>query len=39
MQAFGARFITCSKVPQLIVALLSMRIRSGETFRSYANRY
>ena len=31
MQAFGARFITCSKVPQLIGALLSMRMRSGET--------
>ena len=31
MQAFGPQFITCSKVPQLIVALLFVRIRSGET--------
>ena len=29
MQMFRARFITCSKVPQLFNALLSMRIRSG----------
>jgi len=39
MQAFGLRFITCSRVPQLIVSLLFVRIRSGETLRSYANRY
>ena len=39
MQAFRARFITCSKVPQLINALLSIRMRSGETFQLYANRY
>ena len=39
MQAFGARFITCSKVPQPIGALLSMRMRSGETLQSYTNRY
>ena len=31
MQAFGAQFITCSKVPQPVDALLSMTIRSGET--------
>lgn len=39
MQAFGAQFIMCSKVPQPIAALLSMRIRSSETLRSYNNRY
>ena len=39
IQQSGARFITCSKVPQLIDALLSMRIGSGETLRSYTNRY
>ena len=39
MQAFGARFITRSKVPQLIDTLLSIRMRSGETLSSYANRY
>ena len=31
MQAFGAQFIMCSKVPQSISALLSMRMKSGET--------
>lgn len=39
MQAFGARFIICSKVPQPIGALLSMRMRSDETLLSYTNRY
>lgn len=39
IQEFSARFITCSKVPQPIDALLSMRMRSGETLRSYTNRY
>lgn len=39
IQEFDARFITCSKVPQPIDALLSMRMRSGETLRSYTNRY
>ena len=39
MQAFEVRFIMCSKVPQPIDALLSMRMRSGETLRSYANKY
>lgn len=39
MQMFRARFITCSKVPQLFNALLSMRVRSGETLQSYVNRY
>ena len=39
MQECGAQFITCNKVPQPIDALLSMRMRSGETIRSYENRY
>ena len=39
IQEFSARFITCSKVPQPIDALLSMRMRSRETLRSYTNRY
>lgn len=39
IQAFRARFITCSKVPQLIGSLLSMRMRSGKTLRSYTNEY
>ena len=39
IHVFKARFITCSRVPQLIDALLSMRMGSGETLRLYANRY
>lgn len=39
IQEFGTRFITCSKVPQPIDTFLSMRMRSGGTLRSYANRY
>lgn len=31
IQAFGARFVTCNRVPQPIDALLSMKIGSGET--------
>lgn len=36
---FGARFITNSQVPQLIDTLLSMKMGSGVTLRSYANGY
>lgn len=39
IQVFRVWFITCSKVPQPIDVLLSIRIGSGETFQSYANRY
>ena len=39
IQVFGAQFITCNKVLQLIDALLSMRMGNGETLWSYANRY
>ena len=39
IEAFGAKFITCSKVPQPIGSLLSLRMRSGETLRSYTNKY
>ena len=38
-QAFGARFITCSRVPRLLVSLLSMSIREGETLKAYSDRY
>ena len=31
--------MTCSRVPQLVDALLSMKMRAGETLRSYASRY
>ena len=36
---FGARFITCSLVPQPVHALLSIKIGVGETLRSYTSRY
>ena len=36
---FGVRFVTCSRVPQLVDALLSMKMRVGETLRSYDSRY
>ena len=39
IQEFGARFITCSQVPQPVDALLSMKIRIGETLHNYASCY
>ncbi|XP_023877205.1 uncharacterized protein LOC136070219 [Quercus suber] len=39
IQEFGIRFVTCSRVPQPVDALLSMKIRVGETLRSYVARY
>ena len=38
-QAFGARFITCSKVPRPLGSLLSMSMREGETLKTYSDRY
>ena len=31
--------MTCNRVPQPVDALLSMKIRAGETLCSYTNRY
>ena len=39
IQEFGSRFVTCSQVQQPVDALLSMKMRVGETLRSYASRY
>ena len=39
IQEFSVRFVTCSRVSQLVDALLSMKLRVGETLRSYASRY
>ena len=39
IQEFGVWFITCNRVSQLVDALLSMKMRVGETLRSYASRY
>ncbi|XP_075645384.1 uncharacterized protein LOC142616408 [Castanea sativa] len=38
-RAFGARFITCSRVPKPSDALLSMAMREGETLKAYSDRY
>ena len=38
-RAFGARFITCNRVPKLVDSLLSMAIREGETLKTYSDRY
>ncbi|XP_050259096.1 uncharacterized protein LOC126704104 [Quercus robur] len=39
IQEFGVRFMTYSRVPQLMNALLSMKMGVGETLCSYTNRY
>ena len=38
-QSFGARFITCSRVPLPLGSLLSMSMCEGETLKAYSNRY
>ncbi|XP_030947577.1 uncharacterized protein LOC115971702 [Quercus lobata] len=38
-QAFGARFITCSRVSRPLGSLLSMSMREGETLKAYLDRY
>ena len=38
-QSFGARFITCSRVPLPLRSLLSMSMREGETLKAYLDRY
>ena len=38
-QSFGARFITCSRVPLPLGSLLSMSMRDGETLKVYPDRY
>ncbi|XP_030942109.1 uncharacterized protein LOC115967189 [Quercus lobata] len=39
IQEFGVRFVTCSRVPQPVDTLLSMKMRVGETLRSYTSQY
>ena len=39
IRAFGAQFMTCSRVPRLLDSLLSMTMREGETLKTYSNRY
>ena len=38
-QSFCSRFITCSRVPQLLDSLLSMSIRKGKSVKAYSERY
>ena len=38
-QSFGAKFITCSRVPLPLGSLLSMSMREGETLKAYSDRY
>ena len=38
-RAFGARFVTCSRVPCHLDFLLSMVMREGETLKMYLDRY
>ena len=38
-QAFGSRFVTCSKVPRPLDSLLSLFMREGETLKTYLDRY
>ena len=38
-QSFGARFITCSRIPLPLGSLPSMSMRDGETLKVYSDRY
>ena len=38
-QAFGSRFVTNSRAPQLLSALLSLSIHDRETLKTYSSRY
>ena len=39
IQEFSVWFMTCSRVPQPVDALLSMKMGAGKTLRSYVNQY
>ena len=39
IQEFGVRFMACSRVPQPMDALLSIKMGAGESLRRYANWY
>ena len=38
-QAFGSRFVTCSRVPRPLDLLLSLSMREGETLKAYSDRF
>ena len=37
--AFGARFITCRRIPRPLRSLFSMSMREGEILKAYSDRY
>ena len=39
IQEFGAQFVMCSRVSQLVAALLSIKMGVDETLRNYASRW
>ena len=39
IQEFEIRFMTCSRIPQPVDVLLSMKMGAKETFRNYTSRY
>ena len=38
-RAFGARFVTCSRIPRPLDSLLSMTIREREALKTYSDKY
>ena len=38
-RAFGAKFMTCSRVPKPLDSLLSMAMRERKTLKTYSDRY
>ena len=38
-RAFGASFVTCTRVPKPLDSLLSMIMQEGETLKTYSDRY
>ena len=38
-RAFGARFVTCSRVPNPLDSLLLMSVIKGETLKNYSDKY
>ena len=39
IQAFGSRFLMCTKVPRPLDSLLSLSMRERETLKTYSDRY
>ena len=38
-RTFGARFITCNRVPRPLGSLLTMSMQEGESLKTYSDRY